>query len=83
VHLAAETSFRELQERALLAETERLLTSYPPLSIKEIAFATGYKSPRSFSRAVRRACGLSPREFRALLLKEQLAATTAGSPGPA
>ena len=74
VHAATGASFRALQERALLAEAERLLTSYPPLSIKEIAIATGYKSARSFSRAVRRSCGLSPREFRAFLLKEQLKA---------
>ena len=53
VHAATGASFRALQERALLAEAERL-TSYPPLSIKEIAIATGYKSARSFSRAVRR-----------------------------
>lgn len=70
VHAATGASFRALQERALLAEAERL-TSYPPLSIKEIAFATGYKSARSFSRAVRRSCGISPRELRALLLKER------------
>lgn len=80
IHAATGVGFRELQERVLFAEIEKLLTAYPPMSIKEISFATGYKSPRSFSRAVRRSCGLSPHELRALLLKGQLASTKSTRP---
>lgn len=77
VHAVTGAPFRDLQERILMDELEKRLLSQPPLAIKEISFALGYKSARSFSRAVRRASGLSPEEFRSFLFKRQLAARPA------
>lgn len=58
-------TFRALQREALLLRVTTLVSSDAPLlSVKEIAFAVGYQSPRSFARAIRRASGLSPQALR-------------------
>lgn len=57
-------AFRSLREEAMMAAVRRLLEQRPTLAIKEISYAMGYKSPRSFARAVRRTCGLTPRQLR-------------------
>jgi AraC-like DNA-binding protein len=62
------TTFREFRGRFIVARVCMLLLNQPSTAIKELAFATGYKSPRSFARAVRRTCGTSPHELRASLV---------------
>jgi len=57
--------FRDLQDELLLARVESLLMAAPCLAIKELCFQVGFQSPRSFARAVRSACGLSPEQLRA------------------
>ena|SRR5215469_6489078 len=56
--------FRELRQILLVEAIRRSFKSNPVCAIKEIAFATGYNSGRSFARAVKRACGVSPVCFR-------------------
>jgi AraC-like DNA-binding protein len=47
-------------------------------SIKELAFHAGYKSPRSFARAVRRSCGCTPQQLRhQLVMSAQRGCATA------
>src|SRR5436190_9932527 len=55
------TSFRA---DLLIARLTRLFLARPNSPIKEISFELGYKSSRTFARAVRRACGDSPAELR-------------------
>jgi AraC family transcriptional regulator len=57
-------SWAELQKQHLLRSCEQALRTGGGKSIKEIAFAVGFTSPRSFSRFVRRARGCSPSELR-------------------
>lgn len=64
--------FRELREEILLARVASLLMAKPGMAIKELSFETGYSSPRSFARAVRRACGLSPEQLRARYAHEHV-----------
>src|SRR5436190_15056300 len=64
--------FRDLREEFLLARVESLLLATPALAIKELSFHAGYTSPRSFARAVRRACGLSPEQLRAHIASDLL-----------
>jgi AraC-like DNA-binding protein len=54
--------------RGRIADAARLLTD-SELSIKEIAFQTGFGSSSTFSRRFRRGTGMSPREYR---LQQQL-----------
>jgi AraC-like DNA-binding protein len=58
--------FRELQKKMLVARVCMLLRERP-LSVKELSFAVGYKSPRSFARAIKRVCGAAPRDLRAYM----------------
>jgi AraC-like DNA-binding protein len=57
-------NFRSLREEFLLARVKSLFLSEPTSGIKAISFTIGYESPRSFARAIRRACGFSPEELR-------------------
>lgn len=59
--------FRDLREQLLLARFQRALAAEPAAAIKELSCDIGYRSPRSFSRAIRRACGLSPEHLRSIL----------------
>lgn len=51
-------TFRELQCRLILHEAHRLLNQTDergsPFSIKQVAFTVGFRSPRSFSRLIKR-----------------------------
>jgi AraC-like DNA-binding protein len=58
------TTFRELQQLLLLNRALELLSTYPNLSIKEIAFKLGYRYPRDFARFIRNSTGRSPTEIR-------------------
>jgi AraC-like DNA-binding protein len=52
----------------------------PLLSIKEIAYAVGYQSPRSFARAIRRTCGCTPKELRRRVLARDVGLTAPPAP---
>lgn len=70
-------TFSALRGETLMARVKQLFLSQPGLAIKEASFALGFCSPRSFGRAVKRACGLSPCELRSSsaarrLLKERM-----------
>jgi AraC-like DNA-binding protein len=62
--------FSELRAEILVAKVKELFVLQPQLAIKEVSFAVGYRSARSFSRAVKRACGFSPEEFRSRVTQE-------------
>lgn len=64
--------FRDLRGELLLAKVANLLIATPGLSIKELSFQVGYQSPRSFARAIRRVCGLSPEQLRAHIASDLL-----------
>ena len=69
------TTFRHLQQEAVLVRALKLLNSEPPRSVKEVCFLLGYRSPSAFSRALRRACGQPPTRIRnASVLLPQMSA---------
>src|SRR5437868_8941683 len=57
-------TFRELRDELLVERVKCLLESHPTRGIKELSSELGFKSPRSFARAIKRACGFSPRQLR-------------------
>lgn len=63
-------TFNSFKDDILVARLSRLFTTRPASSIKEMSFDLGYKSSRSFARAVRRACGVSPAELREQVVAE-------------
>ena len=65
--------FRELQEETLLARVQTILLTRPGVAIKELSGDVGYRSSRSFARAVRRASGVSPEQLRARMASELVA----------
>ena len=67
-------TFRELRNELLVERANSLLESHPARGIKELAFELGYKSSRSFARAIRRACGCSPSELRSRVMRRLLQA---------
>jgi AraC-like DNA-binding protein len=64
VGVGARKTFRRLREEILLDQVRILFASRSTCTVKEIAFGLGYKSPSSFTRAVKRACGCSPEQLR-------------------
>ncbi len=56
-------SARAVIERRIVFEARRYLT-FSTLSVKSIALSLGYADPAYFSRAFRRASGMTPLEFR-------------------
>ncbi|HUD27922.1 MAG TPA: AraC family transcriptional regulator, partial [Novosphingobium sp.] len=61
-----ETSFSELVWEQRLARAKAWLSSTDPrdISISEIAYGVGFKSPAHFSRMFKRVFGANPREYR-------------------
>lgn len=57
-------TFELLRQEILLVQIRTLFASEPTLSIKELGFGLGFKSPTSFARSVKRASGFSPEELR-------------------
>ncbi len=57
-------TFRQLRRELLFGKAADLLKAGGALSIKEVAFMLGYKSPQAFARSVKRSCGCSPTELR-------------------
>jgi len=68
--------FRDLRGKFLLARFQRALVAEPAAAIKELSSEIGYGSPRSFARAIRRACGVSPEQLRARLAGELVESKT-------
>jgi AraC-like DNA-binding protein len=62
--------FRNLRGEILVATVKGLLISGPTLAIKELSFQVGYRSPRSFARAIRHASGVSPQELRSSIAEK-------------
>lgn len=57
-------TFELLRQEILLAQVRTLFACEPTLSIKELGFSLGFKSPTSFAHSVKRASGFSPEELR-------------------
>src|SRR5258708_35823373 len=68
IRVRAAKSYRALRQEILVAKTRQLFADEPSLAIKEVSFAVGFVSARSFARAIRRACGLSPEDLRSCAL---------------
>jgi AraC-like DNA-binding protein len=66
-------TFRTLREEILMVRVRQLFISQPGLAIKEVSFALGFCSSRSFGRAVKRACGFSPEDLRSSLAHRRFA----------
>jgi AraC family transcriptional regulator len=64
------TDLRELRKEILVEKFTSLVISSPTSEIKELSFAAGYKSARSFARAVRRASGFSPQQLRSNITED-------------
>lgn len=71
-------SLRQFREEILFAKLKILLIERPTSAIKELSFTIGYKSPRSFARAIRRACGSSPEQLRSRITRELIVTNSAG-----
>lgn len=63
-------TFSEFRRSTLLRRTADLLKDDSNLTIKEAAFALGYRSQGSLSRFVRRATGRSAKELKLEKIKE-------------
>jgi AraC-like DNA-binding protein len=70
INTATGKPFRDLREDILISSVRSFFISRPTLAIKELSFDFGYKSSRSFARAIKRACGLSPQKLRSHVAEE-------------
>ena len=70
IRIAVGKTFRDLRKEILLNRIKDILVSNSEASVKELAFAVGFKSASSFSRAVKRSCGSSPQELRSRALDD-------------
>jgi AraC family transcriptional activator of pobA len=62
VKLTGKSAFDLLQQRLMLEARRRL--TYVPASISSIAYELGFQDPAYFSRAFKRATGMTPKGFR-------------------
>jgi AraC-like DNA-binding protein len=56
----------------LVERVKNLLEYHPTQTIKEVSSELGYKSPRSFARAIKRVCGSSPAKLRSQIIFQLL-----------
>ena len=70
IALMTGTKFSRFKDDVLIARLTRLLLAKPASPIKELWFELGYKSHRTFSRAVRRACGFTPAVLRKRVISD-------------
>lgn len=73
--LSSKKRFKRIQGEILLAIVRNSVLAHPSLTIKELAFSLGYTSPRTFSRVIRRVCGMSPVELRASVAEQSYSGT--------
>lgn len=71
--------FSSFKDDILIARLTRLFVARPHATIEEVSMDLGYKSERTFARAVCRASGVTPAEFRDRIVGE---ATAQKAPGP-
>ena len=64
VSMATGKTFRRFREEILVNHLVNSFAARPGCTVREMSVALGYKSPRSFARAIRRGSGLSPEELR-------------------
>jgi AraC-like DNA-binding protein len=64
-------TFRDFKDETLLDSLMEFFASHRTCTIKQASLAVGYKSQRSFARAVKRACGLSPQALRSRMVLRQ------------
>lgn len=64
-------TFRDFKDAILLDRLMEFFASQRTCTIKQASLAVGYKSQRSFARAIRRACGLSPQALRSRMVFRQ------------
>lgn len=64
INIVAGKQFRNLREEILVSTVRSLFISRPTVAIKQLSFDVGYRSARSFARAIKRACGICPEELR-------------------
>jgi AraC-like DNA-binding protein len=76
------TSFSELVWEQRLAKAKEWLSTSDPcdISISEIAYGVGFKSPAHFSRMFKRVFGINPREFRGECGERNLMASSQAEP---
>lgn len=72
VKLATGKTFRKLRGELLVRKVNTLLESDPTRPIKDLSFEIGYKSPRSFARAIKQGCGFSPEQLRSRIIFDVL-----------
>lgn len=72
INMTTGKTFRRLRDELLVERVNSLLESHPTRGIKELSFQLGYKSPRSFARAIKRACGFSPAQIRSRIISQLL-----------
>ena len=65
-------TFRKLKDEILVEQVKGIFSCHPTPAIKELSFNLGFKFPRSFARALKRASGYSPEEFRSIVISELL-----------
>lgn len=75
VNLVTGKKFRDLREDLLLTKIKKLLES-ANTTIRKVSLEAGYKSSRSFARAVRRVCGVTPQQLRTRTAGDSFRKTT-------
>ena len=65
--------FDNFKDDILVARLTRLFLARHISPLEEISLALGYKSSRTFARAVRRACGVPPAQFRKRIVSQATA----------
>lgn len=73
VNVATGKTLRDLRQDLLLTKIKKLLVSTDNTTIRKVSLEAGYQSPSSFARAVRRICGVTPRQLRTRIGEELLA----------
>src|SRR5882762_9341292 len=76
VNMTIAKTFREVREQILVKRVKTLLDSQPTRGIKELSFELGYKSGRSFARAIKRVCGFSPAQLRSRIILQLFKTTS-------
>lgn len=68
IKLATGGTFRRLRDELLAGRVKSLLESDPTQAIKDLSSELGCKSPRSFARTIKQACGCSPEQLRSRII---------------
>ena len=71
IQRGAKKSYSALRREILVAKAIELFSEQTCPAIKEVSFAVGFASPRSFARAIRKATGMSPEHLRSRVLADE------------